>query len=617
MVKVSQLREKRIVQIVLSYLAGGWVLLQVTDQLINRGFFPDIVYVALLIWFAAGIPAAMLVGWHHGEKGNQRAPRSEVISLFVLAMTALVGSGFAVRSDVVRRHAQAAAEHPLDMRNVAVLYLQDQTDDPELAYVADGLTEDLIASLRQVSELDVLSKNATTPFRSADVPFDSIANMLDVGTLVSGSVEKRGDRIAVNLELIDGKSGAVVERTRIEQPATDLLAVRAGVVEQSVDLLRQWIGKELRLRRSEQGTDVKEAWALVQRAEKARKDAEAAVRKDGPAAGEPGFQRATKLLEDAQKLDSDWAEPAVQMTAITYRRSRLAAASGDLGSATKHIESGLQQAERALAMAKDEPRALELRGTLRYFKWLLNQTADAAEREQLLANARKDLETAVGLDKSLAGAYSTLSHLLYNEDLSSAVIMARNAYTADAYLEVASDVVWRLFYGNFDLENFTQAREWCLTGKSRFPDDHRYAYCDLRLMASPAVPAKELDLNAAWKLVTRIDSLAPAPRKQVERIRAEMAMGGVLARASQTDSAQAVLQRARTKVTVEIDPAYDLMWFEAAMRLLLHQRDLAFDLLRRAVLANPDQGLKRGEPVHWLYRELQSHPGFDQLYTRG
>ncbi len=614
MLKLSHLREKRIVQIVVSYLAGGWVLLQVCDQLTNRGFLPEVVYVAVLIWFAAGIPAALMIGWHHGEKGNQRAPRSEVFTLFALAMFALVGSGYAVRNDVTKRRTQAAAEHPLDLRNVAVMYLQDDTEDPELAYVADGLTEDLIAALRQVTELDVLSKNATAQFRSADVPLDSVANVLDVGTVVNGSVEKRGDRIAVNLELVDGKSGAVVNRAKIEQPATNLMAVRAGVVEESVNLLRQWIGKELRLRQSAQGTEVREAWALVQRAEKARKEAEAAVKKDGPAAGEPSFRRAIQMLKDAQKLDATWPEPAVQLTAITYRQSRLAAAAGDLPAATGFIDSGLQRAERALALAKDEPRALELRGTLQYFKWLLNQTADESERERLYANARVDLEKAVGLDKTLASGYSTLSHLLYNEDLASALIAAKQAYAADAYLEIAGDVIWRLFYGNFDQENFTQAREWCFKGAERFPDDWRWTYCELRLMASPAIPA---DVDHAWQLLARLDSMAPAPRRPFERARGEMAVGGVLARANQADSARAVLVRARSKVNVQIDPAADLMWFEAAMRLMLHERDAAFDLLKRAVLANPDQGLKRGEPVHWLYRELQGHPGFDVLYTRG
>jgi TolB-like protein len=613
MFKLSQLRQKRIVQIVISYLAGGWVLLQVTDQLINRGFFPDVVYVALLIWFAAGIPAALLIGWHHGERGDQHAPRSEVVSLFALALVALVGSGYAVRTDVSKRRAQAAAEHPLDMRNVAVMYLEDQTEDAQLSFVADGLTEDLISSLRQVRELDVLSKNATAPFRGQELPVDSVAQVLEVGTVVTGSVEKRGSRIVVNLALIDGKSGVVVDRAKIERPADQLLAVRAGVVDESVGLLRQWIGKELRLRTSAQGTDVREAWALVQRAEKARKEAEEAVRKAGPAAGEPAFARATQLLANARKLDTQWPEPAIQTVAITYRRSRLAAASGDLPQAMQLIETGLREADAALWVAKDEPRALELRGTLRYFKWLLNQTADAREREVLLANARQDLETAVGLDPSQAGAYSTLSHLLYNEDLASAMLAARRAYEADAYLEVASDVVWRLFYGNFDLENFTQAREWCSKGGERFPNDHRWSYCELRLMASPASPP---DVDRAWQLLARLDSLAPAPRKAVERARGEMAVGGVLARANQADSARAVLTRARSKVTIEIDPAYDLMQFEAAMRLLLKEREVAFDLLRRSIVANPDQGFKRGEPVHWLYRELQNHPGFDQLYTR-
>lgn len=613
MVKLSQLREKRIVQIVVSYLAGGWVLLQVADQLTNRGVVPEVIYVAVLIWFAAGIPAALMIGWHHGEKGNQRAPRSEVITLAALALFALVGSGFAVRSDVTKRRTQAAQEHPLDLRNVAVMYLQDNTEDAELAYVADGLTEDLITALRQVNELDVLSKNATMPFKSADVPLDSIAGVLDVGTVVNGSVEKRGDRLAVNLELIDGKSGAVVNRAKIEQPAADLMAVRASVVEESVNLLRQWIGKELRLRQSAQGTDVREAWALVQRAEKTRKDAEAAVRKDGPAAGEALFRRAIQFLTNAQKLDPQWPEPAIQLTAITYRQSRLAAAAGQLPAASQFIESGLKRAERALELAKDEPRALELRGTLQYFKWLLNQTADAGERERLLANARADLEKAVALDPSQASAFSTLGHLLYNDDLTAALVASRRAYEADAYLEIAGDVIWRLFYGNFDQENFTQAREWCTKGKERFPDDFRWTYCELRLMASPALPA---DVNLAWKLHARLDSIVPAQRRGYEMARARLAVGGVLARANQPDSARVVLQQGRALVNPQIDPAYDLLWFEAAMRLYLHERDEALSLLKRAVLANPDQGLKRGEPVHWLYRELQNHPGFDILYTR-
>jgi tetratricopeptide (TPR) repeat protein len=440
------------------------------------------------------------------------------------------------------------------------------------------------------------------------------ALLLDVGTAVDGSVEKRGNDIEVTLQLVDGKSGAVVQRSKIKRPASELLAVRDSVVEQAANLLREWIGKEVRLRSSERGTEIREAWALVQRAENARKAAELAVHDNGPEAGEAKFNEAIGYLEQARKLDDAWIEPLIQRTAITYRRSRLAYGAGNPDAAARLIEDGLQQADAALKAAANEPRALELRGTLRYFKWLLNLTPDAAERAQLLAGARKDLEDAVQLDQGLAGAHNTLSHLLYNqEDIASAVVEAKTAYEKDAYLESANDIIFRLFYGNFDLENLTQAKDWCQKGKVRFPSDYRFTFCELRLMATPAT---EPDPAEAWRLYAEIDSLVPAPRRNLERVRGQMTVGGVLARAQLRDSATAVLGRAHAELTPQLDPSYDLTSYEAAMRLLLGDKQGAFDLLRRVVLANPDQGFPRGRPLDWVFRDLQNYPGVDQLYRR-
>jgi eukaryotic-like serine/threonine-protein kinase len=611
---LSELRQKRIVQIILTYLAIGWVVLQVADQLSNRGVIPDISYSVVLILVLFGAIAAALIGWNHGEKGDQKAPRSEIIALFVLAILALGSSGFVVRKDMVAGRVRAAAEHPLELQKIAVMYFKDYTDDPQLSYVADGLTEDLVRTLRGVGSLDVLSKNATAQFRGQDPALDSVALLLDVGTVVDGSVEKRGDDIEVTIQLVDGKSGAVVQRSKIKRPAGEMLAMRDSVVEQAANLLREWIGKEVRLRSSERGTEVREAWALVQRAENSRKAAEAAVHDGGPDSGEPKFNEAINYLDQARKLDGEWVEPLIQKTAITYRRSRLSYGAGQPERAARQIEEGLQYAEESLKTAANEPRALELRGTLRYFKWLLNLTPDADQRAQLLAGARKDLEDAVQLDPGLAAAHSTLSHLLYNqEDIASAVVEARTAYEKDAYLESANEIVFRLFYGNFDLENLTQAKDWCQKGKARFPQDYRFTFCELRLMATPAV---EPDPAKAWALFAQMDSLVPAPRKTLEHIRAEMTVGGVLARASMRDSAAAVLNRAHAELNPQIDPSYDLTSYEAAMRLLLGDKQGAFDLLRRVVLANPDQGFPRGRPLEWFFRDLQNHPDIGQLYRR-
>lgn len=607
----TQLREKRIVQIILSYLAFGWAVLEVADQLSDRGVVPNLVYTVGLVWFACGLVAAIVIGWNHGEKGKQSSSRLELSLLAVIFLFAFGTSGFVVRDDMRDSRMRAAAEHPVELRNVAVLYFDDRTDDPQLSFLADGLTEDLINALGSVRDLDVLSKNAAAQFRGAGVGIDSIAATLGVGTIVQGSVNKRAGNLEVSLELVDGRSGAVVQRSKITRPIEEVLTVRDNVVAEAANLLRQWIGKEVRLRASERGTEVREAWALVQRAERTRKEAEAAVLANGPAAGAAGFTSALDLLGQAHELDPQWLEPMIQRTAITYRRARLAAGSG-IEEAVPLIEEGLTQANEVLALSRNEPRALELRGTLRYFKWLLNVTSDATERHRLFEDARADLESAVALDATLASAHSTLSHLLYNEDLASAVLAARRAYEEDAFLEVANEVVWRLFYGNFDLENFSQAHEWCERGQQRFKDDWRFTFCELRLMASPgsrAQPAR------AWALHARLDSLTPAPRKPFEHVRGMMAVGGVLARAGMRDSANAVLTRARSQVTSDIDPTHDLLFFEAHMRLLMGQNEAAFDLLRRGVLANPDQGIPADKPFPWMYRELQDHPRVSVLYT--
>ena len=82
----SELRDRRIIQIVASYAAAAWIGLEVVDQLVDRGIFPDWVYLILLVWFLGGFLAAAVIGWYHGEKGAQEVTKSEVVLLALVAV---------------------------------------------------------------------------------------------------------------------------------------------------------------------------------------------------------------------------------------------------------------------------------------------------------------------------------------------------------------------------------------------------------------------------------------------------------------------------------------------------------------------------------------------------
>jgi tetratricopeptide (TPR) repeat protein len=272
------------------------------------------------------------------------------------------------------------------------------------------------------------------------------------------------------------------------------------------------------------------------------------------------------------------------------------------------IDRGLAHAARALTLAPDDPRALELRGTLRYRQWFLFRPPDPAQAARLLEAARNDLERATASDPSLATAFSTLSHLYYQtKDLQGAALAARRAYEEDAYLSAAADILTRLFFTSYDLDQQRQAQRWCQEGTRRFPQDYRFSECQLFMMTRLEQP----DVARAWRLLGRLDSITPPPRRAILHLRAQMLVAAAIARAGLKDSARAVI--ARSRGTPEIDPEHDLVAFEAFVETLLGDRDAAIRLLQRYVAANPEHSFRVGGDISWWWRDLQGHPGFQAL----
>ncbi len=267
-----------------------------------------------------------------------------------------------------------------------------------------------------------------------------MARALKAGTLVKGSVEKESDRIRVTVRLIDGGSGADFQRASFERPATDILAIQDSLVQEVASLIRQRLGEEIKVREQREGTTSPDAWILVQRAEQARKAAEALVAaQDTTGAVAARFTEADSSYALAQRLDPSWVEPVLGRGWIAFRRSRLVGL--DPIAAKPWIDQGKEFAEQALALGPQHPEALQLRGELRYWSWLLTMEPDPVKAEQLLKDAQTDLETAVKVRPSQAGAWAALSHLYYQTGgETDAKLAARRAYEEDAYLNNA-DVI--------------------------------------------------------------------------------------------------------------------------------------------------------------------------------
>ena len=540
------------------------------------------------------------------------APGTLTLTVRRRALFTGVGAGALLLAGVVAWYALSSGGKALpgasglDPKNVAVLYFDDLSSDKRLGFVADGFTEALIDELRQVQGLSVVSKSGAGAWREANVGADSVGRALRAGTLVQGRVEPaQGDRIRVQVWLVDGTSGADLgRRASFERPASDLIGARDSLAVQAADLIRRQLGQEVRLRGQQEGTRSTAAWSLTQRAEQLVKQGEAAAEAGDTATQGRSFRTADSLLTQAEPLDPKWADPIVLRARVSYLRSRHSF--DDLIAAGRSINTGLGHIDRALALDGTNADALELRGNLRYWKYLLRLEQDPAKAPALRDAARADLDQATRLNPGQAGAWASLSHLYYNDPTTSTtdvMLAARRAYEADAYLANAATIVERLFYASYDLDQPVDAEHWCEEGVRRFPDESAFTTCQVYLMS---MRGQTPDPAKAWQLAG-----SPLLSSDYQKAEARMLTGAVLARAGLKDSARSVARGA--VVNADIDPTRDLYLQQAFVFTLLDDKTAAIGALKTYLAANPERRKDFTDDPGWRLRSLMAEAGYKDL----
>jgi len=470
-----------------------------------------------------------------------------------------------------------------------------------------------------VNGLNVISRNGVARFRGSNLRVDSIARVLETGSVVRGSVEPVGDNLRVNVQLLDGLSTVERGGTSIELPASEVLALQDSVIQSVAGFLRQVLGTQVRTAETRAGTNDDAAWLLVQRAELMRADA-FDYEEEEPERARQMYLEADSLAALAADRDGRWAEPVTLRGWISYD---LAFSEESRQRMIGRFEEAVRLAADAIARDPTYADAHHLRGRARYLLFLREASPDARERERLLDSAQADLQAAVDRDPTLAEAWYALSDLDYaREDNVSAVLAAQKAYEADRFLSNMDANLLQLYETHYDAEQFPQADTWCREGARLFPDDWRFLECQLFVMVTPWRGA-DRDVDRAWQLASELDSLAP---DELVGLRARMWVAGTLARLGMPDSARAVI--AATHADPAVDPGQQLANDEAFVRIILgeeagdeavrmREQDQAIELLKRYNAANRGHGLETDRDLHWWWRPLRDNPRFREVAQTG
>ncbi len=134
--------------------------------------------------------------------------------------------------------ARATAPAMPDKPSLAVLPFTNMSGDPEQAYFADGLTEDIITDVSKLSGLLVIARNSSFSFRDQQVDVREIGRKLGVGHVLEGSVRKAGAQVRINAQLIDVASGGHLWAERFDRQLSDIFALQDDVTRCIVEALK-------------------------------------------------------------------------------------------------------------------------------------------------------------------------------------------------------------------------------------------------------------------------------------------------------------------------------------------------------------------------------------------
>jgi TolB-like protein/Tfp pilus assembly protein PilF len=299
---IHEIHRRSLWQVLGIYAVGAWVALQVVDVLAQNFGLPEWFPAFALALLVIGLPivlatAVVQVGVHGPEPSGEPVgggagspsagaplPESAGRNLFTWKNAILGGVGAFALWGVLAAvwmligpgagpgaaETGAAASRPgdtRDLRSVAVLPFATRTTSEEDEYFAEGMHDDLLTQLAKIDSLKVISRTSVMEYKGVTRNIRQIAEELEVATVVEGGVQRSGDRVRVNVQLIDASTDQHLwaETYDEELTAANVFAIQSDLATKIASALRATLTPEVEERIAERPTESLAAYDLYVR----------------------------------------------------------------------------------------------------------------------------------------------------------------------------------------------------------------------------------------------------------------------------------------------------------------------------------------------------------------
>ena len=303
----ARLRRRKVVQWGIAYAAGAWGLLQGLAYVTTTFHWPEYIQQGVTLALLIGLPIMLVLAWYHGDRGEQRLSAAE---LTILTLLFLVGGGIfwlyqrGGDAPAASTHEPAAPASPANTADggpsIAVLPFENRSDEHKDAFFVEGIHDDILTQLSKISALKVISRTSVERFRKTELPLKAIAAQLGVKSILEGGVQRAGDRVRINVQLIDAGTDAHLwaETYDRELTAENIFAIQTELAAAIAGALKAALTPAEKARANAVPTRNLEAWEAYQLGRQ-RMSTQASM----------NLSDAVKYFQKAINLDPEFALP--------------------------------------------------------------------------------------------------------------------------------------------------------------------------------------------------------------------------------------------------------------------------------------------------------------------
>jgi TolB-like protein/Tfp pilus assembly protein PilF len=244
----AELKRRNVYKVAIAYGVVAWLLMQVASQIFPFFEIPNWGVRLVVLLLVIGFPVAIILAWAF-ELTPEGLKRTEVADelprkseqnrawIYVVIIAGVVAAGLFFFG----RYTSSKQGAEMSEKSIAVLPFENRSEDKTNAYFAEGVHDEILTRLSKIADLKVTSRTSTQHYKSAPKNLAEIAKQLGVAHVLEGSVQKSGDEVRVNVQLIKAANDSQVWAETFDRKLTDIFSVESDVAKAIADQLRAHI----------------------------------------------------------------------------------------------------------------------------------------------------------------------------------------------------------------------------------------------------------------------------------------------------------------------------------------------------------------------------------------